>query len=157
MYTVISMGIATIPFYFSSGPAYVNFGKLGRVIGLEIAHEFDSNGIKYDAHGNQKEWLNSEDQEKFEANTVCFVKQYGQYEDLPGKKVNGASTLNENIADNVGLQLAYRAYERAIRRGQVEQPKKLLGLEKLTPDQLFFLSYISVRILNPALPHKSFV
>ena len=145
MSTVIPMGMAIPPFYFSSAPAYVNFAKLGRTIGHEIAHGFDSTGIKYDADGNLKDWLSPGDQEKFEEKAKCFVEQYNQYEVFPGKRINGSFTLDENIADNLGLELAYRAYKHAERDGQVEQSKKLLGLEKLSPEQLFFLSYATVR------------
>ena len=143
--TVIPLGIAVPPFYFSSGPAYVNYGKLGRTIGHEIAHGFDSTGITYDADGNLRDWLSPEDQRKFEENAKCFVEQYNQFEVLPGKRINGSFTLDENIADNLGLELAYRGYKRSVQDdGQVEQPKKLFGLEKLSPKQLFFLSYAAV-------------
>ena len=139
------MGITFHSFYSPSGPAYVNFGKLGRIIGHEYAHGFDSDGITHDAQGNDKQWLSSEDREKFNKNANCFVEQYNQYEVLPGKRVNGTLTLDENIADNVGLHAALWAYRRLVQDEQLEQPKKLLGLEKLSPEQLFFLSFASVR------------
>ena len=107
MSTFIPMGMAIPPFYLSSGPAYVNFGKLGRGIGHEIAHGFDPKGIKYDAYGNENEWLSLEDRENLEENANCFVEQYNQYEVLPGKMINGSFTLNEIVADNLGLELAY--------------------------------------------------
>ena len=139
------MGITSNPFYFPTGPASVNFGKLGRIIGHEISHSFDSNGIKYDSQGLEKEWLGPEDREKLDENAKCLVDQYNRYEVLPGKSVNGTLTLDENIADNVGLHVALRAYKRLLHDGQLELPKKLLGLEKLSSEQLFFLSYASVR------------
>lgn len=137
------MGITVFPLYNPTAQAYINYSKLGRGIGHEIAHGFDTTGVKYDAQGNDQDWVSLEDRETFDLKTKCFVDQYSGYELLPGKWVNGSLTLGENIADNLGLHLAYQTYKRLVQDGQVEQPK-LLGLEKLNPEQLFFLSFASV-------------
>ena len=39
------------------------------------------------------------------------MAQYNAYSPLPGYQVNGALTLGENIADNSGLSIAYKAYQ----------------------------------------------
>ena len=140
------MGIIAPTFYFSSSaPASLNFGKLGRIIAHEIAHGFDILGSRYDAEGNREDWLSAEDREKFEKNAMCYVDQYDRYEVFPGKMINGSLTVDENIADNLGLQWAYRAYKRKVQHGELEEPKMLLGLEKISSEQLFFLGYASVR------------
>lgn len=42
----------------------------------------------------------------------CFVDQYSKLVDPITKlKVNGAQTLTHNIADNVGIQIAFDAYQ----------------------------------------------
>jgi predicted metalloendopeptidase len=56
--------------------------------------------------------------------------------------VDSKRTLGENIADNGGLReaiLAYREY--TVRKGR--EPK-LPGLEQLTHEQLFFLTFANV-------------
>jgi hypothetical protein len=56
--------------------------------------------------------------------------------------VDSKRTLGENIADNGGLREAIRAYRKyTARRGP--EPK-LPGLEKLTHEQLFFLTFANV-------------
>ena len=53
------------------------------------------------------------------------------------KTVNGRKTLNENLADNVGIRVAYHAYKQAH-----EEPRLNLHLSN---DQLFFIMAIQVR------------
>ena len=56
--------------------------------------------------------------------------------------MDGKFTLAENIADNGGIREAYRAYQRYKERHDPEP--KLPGLEKLSHDQLLFLSFANV-------------
>lgn len=58
--------------------------------------------------------------------------------------MDGIQTLDENIADVVGLKEAYFAYQRYVsKRGQ--EPR-LPGMEQYSPEQLFFLAYANVSI-----------
>ncbi len=64
-----------------------------------------------------------------------MVKQYGAYVPLAGYPINGELTLGENIGDNSGLALAYKAYK--ISLGGKQAPV----IDGLTGDQRFFLGY----------------
>jgi putative endopeptidase len=105
------------------------------VIGHEISHGFDDQGAQYDGNGNLRDWWTKEDHEKFAAKTAALVKQYGAFSPLPGYKVNGELTLGENIADNSGLAIAYKAYHLSL-NGQ-EAPV----IDGLTGDQRFYLGF----------------
>ena len=50
------------------------------------------------------------DHDKFAAKTKALIAQYNAYEPVPDYHVNGALTLGENIGDNSGLAIAYKAY-----------------------------------------------
>ena len=102
-------GILQPPFYDFSKDAAVNFGGIGVVIGHEMTHGFDDQGSKYDGHGNVVEWQTPADRKAFTERTDCEVKEYGNFEAVPGVKLNGNLTLGENTADNGGLRLAYMA------------------------------------------------
>ncbi|PXX66632.1 putative endopeptidase [Nocardia tenerifensis] len=111
------------PFFDADAAAAVNFGGIGAVIGHEIGHGFDDQGAKYDGDGNRRDWWTAEDTAAFEAKTKQLIAQYDALvpEGLdPGKHVNGALTVGENLADLRGLQIALAAYRAAAERDGVK-------------------------------------
>jgi endothelin-converting enzyme/putative endopeptidase len=114
----------------------VNYGSIGAVIGHEIGHGFDDNGRRFDAQGKLRDWWTASSAEKFGQRATRLRDQYGQYEALPGLKVNGQLTLGENIGDLGGLEMAYAAYRRHIAKHG--EPAVIDGL---TGDQRFFLAF----------------
>ena len=121
------------PLFDAQADDAVNYGAIGMVIGHEISHGFDDSGSQYDGDGNLHDWWTAEDHQKFAAKTKALVQQYAAYEPVPGYHVNGELTLGENIADNSGLAIAYKAYR--ISLGGKEAPV----IDALTGDQRFFM------------------
>jgi putative endopeptidase len=103
---VFPAGILQPPFFDVNLDDAVNYGAIGVVIGHEITHGYDDQGRKYDADGNLNDWWTEADAKAFEARAQKLVDQYGNYEALPGLKVNGRLTLGENIADLGGTTIA---------------------------------------------------
>jgi len=108
------------------------------VIGHEISHGFDDRGSQYDGDGMLRDWFTKEDHGKFRARTQALVAQYDRYEPVPGFHVNGELTLGENIADNSGLAIAYKAYK--ISLGGKDAP----SIDGLTGDQRLFAGWTQV-------------
>jgi predicted metalloendopeptidase len=108
---VFPAAILQPPFFTAKADDAANYGGIGAVIGHEISHGFDDEGSQYDADGNLHDWFTKEDHDKFKAKTQALVAQYNAYEPVPGFHVNGELTLGENIADNSGLSIAYKAYK----------------------------------------------
>lgn len=100
---MIPGGIIQGHFYDPNASREVNLGGIGAVIGHEISHAFDDNGAKYDADGNFKNWWTAEDYKEFEDKTQKVKDFYSKIEALPGKNINGALTVGENIADMGGV------------------------------------------------------
>ncbi len=132
---VFPAAILQPPFFDPNADSAVNYGAIGAVIGHEISHHFDDQGRKFDARGNMAEWWTAQDVSRFEALTANVVKQYGEYEPLPGKKINGELTLGENIADLAGITIAYDAYKLS----QGGKPAPIVA--GYTGDQRFFLGF----------------
>ena len=108
---VFPAAILQPPFFNANADDAVNYGGIGAVIGHEISHGFDDQGSQYDEKGNLRDWWTKADHEKFAKKTAALVKQYNAFSPLPGYFVNGELTLGENIADNSGLAIAYKAYK----------------------------------------------
>ncbi|WP_343730620.1 M13-type metalloendopeptidase [Duganella sp.] len=107
---VFPAAILQPPFFDAAADDAVNYGAIGAVIGHEISHGFDDQGAQYDGDGNLRDWWTRADHKNFAARTKMLVRQYNVYSPLKGYYVNGELTLGENIADNSGAAIAYKAY-----------------------------------------------
>ncbi|KAF7993618.1 hypothetical protein HCN44_010213 [Aphidius gifuensis] len=118
---------------------FVNYGAIGYVIGHEIGHAFDNQGIYYNAYGIRNRWWTDDSLQKLYVRAMCMVKQYGNYT-VPeiNANVNGRLTLGDNIADNTGLKAAYHAYIKKLESSSGGE--RLLGLD-YNSKQLFWISY----------------
>ncbi|MBU3677895.1 MAG: M13 family metallopeptidase, partial [Chitinophagaceae bacterium] len=135
---VFPAGILQYPFFDMSVDDAAIYGGIGAVIGHEMTHGFDDQGAQYAADGNLKDWWTADDKKRFEAKTGAVKTQYDNYTILNGKKVNGALTLGENIADLGGVTIAYDAFKKT-KQGQSTEK-----IDGFTPDQRFFLSWAQV-------------
>jgi putative endopeptidase len=135
---VFPAAILQPPFFDPNADDAVNYGAIGAVIGHEIGHGFDDQGRKFGPDGSLNDWWTQKDAQEFTERVSHLIKEYSQFEALPGLKVNGANTVGENIGDLGGLNMAYRAYKLSLKGAQ---PPVLDGL---TGDQRFFLSWAQV-------------
>lgn len=132
---VFPAAILQAPFFDPNADDAVNYGGIGAVIGHEISHGFDDQGSKYSGKGVFQNWWTPQDRANFDARTKALVKQYDQYEPLPGLHVIGANTLGENIADNAGIAIALKAYHLSL------HGRAAPVIDGLTGDQRFYLSF----------------
>lgn len=135
---VFPAAILQPPFFNMAADDAVNYGGIGAVIGHEISHGFDDQGSKYDGDGNLRNWWSDKDREEFQKRGKQLSEQYGKYEALPGKFVNGDLTLGENIGDLGGLTVALRAYQMSL------NGKPAPVIDGLTGEQRFFMGWSQV-------------
>jgi endothelin-converting enzyme len=132
---VFPAAILQPPFFDVNADDAVNYGAIGSVIGHEISHGFDDEGRQYDGDGNLKNWWSESDDQEFRKRAALLVKQFAGYAPLANEHLNGELTLGENIADLVGLAMAYRAYRLSL--GAKQAPT----LDGYSGDQRFFLGF----------------
>ena len=123
------------PFFDPNADDAVNYGAIGGVIGHEMSHGFDDQGSQFDKYGNQRNWWTAQDKKNFDARTKVLADWFSSFEVLPGMKVNGKQTLGENIGDNGGLNISFRALQNSMK----EHP--LAVKDGFTPEQRFFLAW----------------
>jgi predicted metalloendopeptidase len=126
------------PFFDADADDAVNYGAIGAVIGHEISHGFDDQGAQYDGDGNLRDWWTKSDHKNFAAKTKMLVKQYNGYSPVKGYFVNGELTLGENIADNSGMAIAYKAYLLSL--GGKPAPV----IDGLSGEQRFYMGFCQV-------------
>jgi putative endopeptidase len=135
---VFPAAILQPPFFDANADDAVNYGGIGAVIGHEISHGFDDQGAQYDGDGNLRDWWTPADHKNFEAKTKMLVNQYNQFEPVKGYHVNGELTLGENIADNSGLAIAYKAYKISLKG------KKAPVIDGLSGEQRLYMGWAQV-------------
>ena len=130
------------PFFDPESDYACNYGAVGTVIGHEMSHGFDDEGCQYDKDGNLVNWWTAEDKAKFDERTKVLADWFSKQEALPELFVNGEKTLGENIGDNGGIQVAYRAFENRMKQ------ESLGTTDGFTPAQRFYLAYARVWASN---------
>ena len=102
-------GFFQAPLFFVSD--YVaNAPWTGEVIGHEAGHGFDANGINFNQTGVRTQWLSPAVVSAFNARTACTMNSYSRLQ-WNGSYVNGNKTIGENMADIIGIRVAYLSYK----------------------------------------------
>jgi putative endopeptidase len=135
---VFPAGILQPPFFNPKADDALNYGGIGAVIGHEMTHGFDDQGRQFDEVGNLRDWWTPQSAAKFKERSGAIVKQYSEYEPLPGLHVNGELTQGENIADIGGAKIAYAALQKALAGKPQEK------IDGFTPEQRFFLGFAQI-------------
>jgi len=142
----IPNGILDEPFYYDEKELYVfNIPKIGSVIAHELSHMIDNDSRKYDSNGNlieEEDLIKSNDYNNY---TFCLTNLYNQNQIFNNTYQNGKQTLNENIADNLGMLIINDFYLKWINenKSSVKKINKIIQKinNKLNLDKLFYISY----------------
>lgn len=130
------------PFFDPEADYVSNYGAIGAVIGHEMTHGFDDQGCQFDKDGNLANWWTADDKTRYDERTKVIADWFSEQEAVPGLKVNGQKTLGENVSDNGGLKIAYRAVENRMKQ------EPLGTVDGFTPAQRFYLAYARVWACN---------
>jgi predicted metalloendopeptidase len=102
-------GILNPPFYYKNYNDASRMGGLGMIIGHELAHAFDSTGAMFDSQGVLRDWWSDDDLHAYDKRVDCFIADYERNPTALGNWLDGTSTVNENMADTLGLRAAWHA------------------------------------------------
>lgn len=134
---VFPAAILQPPFYDPKADFASNLGGIGMVMAHEVSHAFDSSGSLYDENGNYHEWWTKEDRDKFRELSDRVETYYSAFNGYQGRMVNGAQTLNENIADLGALTcITAIANERGADLKKLFQQYAIIWASKYTPEAM---------------------
>jgi putative endopeptidase len=102
------------PKYDSTASDAATYGAIGAIIGHDMSHFVDVLGADYEPDGRMRRWWTADDSVRFEVAAEPLVKQFSEYEPLPGLRLNGRLTRTENVADLAGLNAAFEAYRKSL-------------------------------------------
>ncbi|XP_075723388.1 neprilysin-1-like isoform X1 [Rhipicephalus microplus] len=128
-------GIVQPPMYFPDGTAALNYGGLGQVIGHEIMHAYDIDGITYDDTAHSVKFGNTSTMREYERKVLCLRSSYEAAERRARQLTD--ATDSEGFADYSGIQLAYAAY----RSLPAAERDATLPDVNLSAEQTFFVAH----------------
>ncbi|XP_057326232.1 neprilysin-2-like [Microplitis mediator] len=120
-------------------PDYINLGTLGVTIGHEMGHTIYASYDVADEFGMKDNGWSVLADEQFEQTEDCLIEQFSNYfTEATGEELDGSIYLKENIADNIGIQVAYSVYQDWVKKYGPDAPFSNLPYNS---NQLFWLSY----------------
>lgn len=102
---LIPSGVLAWPFYMENRDHYDCLATIVPVIAHELAHSLDRRGAQFDLNGSFQGTTNPDVEYELPDDMQCFSNLFTD-ETLLGNLNNGHRTLNENIADHIGLHCA---------------------------------------------------
>jgi predicted metalloendopeptidase len=100
-----------------------------------MSHFVDVLGADYEPDGRMRRWWTAEDSAKFETAAEPIVRQFSEYQPLPGLSVNGRLTRTENVADLAGLAAAFEAYRKSLGARATDRD------DRRSKDREFFIAF----------------
>lgn len=131
----IVAGFLQEPFFQREADDAVLYGSIGTIIAHEISHGFDNQGKDYDESGTKQNWWLPKDDSIFNTLIQPLIEQYSSYVVLDTVRLNGSLSVGENVADLLGIQIAFEAFT------STDQFKNNKVLDGFTPTQRFILSF----------------
>jgi putative endopeptidase len=129
---VVPAALIQPPMFDPAADDAENEGSFGSAIGSLLVLAVVDVGTQYDAQGRPRSWLPASEQQAFDRLVAPLVPQFDAYEGRPGgRHVNGRLTLEANVADLGGLQLACEAYEASLHGHAAPVVDGLAGEQRL--------------------------
>ena len=125
----IPYGILQEPFYSINYSLERKYGGIGAIIGHEMMHSFDVAGSKYDDRGVLRDWWTDSDRKRYNLETDKIRRHYLKLLGLGKDKMDiDKMTMGENMADILGLKVAYNSLSELIKGKEKEIQREMLKI-----------------------------
>ncbi|CAL8140039.1 unnamed protein product [Orchesella dallaii] len=135
---------------FEGVTTFIIFGGLGAAIAHEIGHSFDPIGRTFNKYGMKGEHWDAASKKHYDEWLLKLETYYSlpihQISERVAQSINPDQTVQDDVADNLGVQLGYFSYLEYLKllKANGKQEKVLPGLTKFTPEKLFFMKYANM-------------
>ncbi|HYG06427.1 MAG TPA: M13 family metallopeptidase [Stenotrophomonas sp.] len=112
---IVTAAVLQPPVLTSGGDAAAQYGAYGALVAREITRAIDAKGALVDAQGQLRSWWSPAEKTAWTLLTTRIAEQFNAYPypGLTSTKVNGQLTAESNLADQIGLELAWQAFSAA--------------------------------------------
>ena len=109
---IVTAAVLQAPVFNAAAGDAALFGSYGALVGNELTRGFDNSGRRVDANGEVRDWWTPADLSGWNALGQRVAQQFNgyAYPGVPNAKVNGSLTMDANLADLSGVELAWDAY-----------------------------------------------
>ena len=101
----ILAGVCEKPFYYEGISDEELLGSLGVIVGHELTHGFDQNGIHFDKDGIMRDWFPAGDKMTFNDRVMKLSSFYSGLRPLDQTPYNGSRVSAEATADMGGMRI----------------------------------------------------
>lgn len=120
---VLPLALLDDPLFSMETPRYLAMGTLGFIMAHEIMHGFDNSGVETDENGIRNSILSTSSHQIFQEKMNCVTSQYSETFQTQFTHngtsfvmhVDGALTLNENVADLGAIKAIVKTHEKWMR------------------------------------------
>lgn len=140
---IVTAAMLQAPVLDTAMPVAHQYGAFGALVGHELSHAIDGLGRHVDAAGEIRDWWSSNEAAAWDAKLQKTIALYASvpYPGYKGHNVDGRLTANENIADLVGLELAFKALTASLPKPDARADKGFhtgwaqLWAQQVTPEE----------------------
>ncbi|XP_032581296.1 uncharacterized protein LOC6612403 [Drosophila sechellia] len=138
---IVPLSLLEPPFYTHGQPAILTYSSLGFILGHELSHGFDSQGMTFSSNGVDNSAVDTELEwnPRFQQKLDCLDRRF-------------SSRRYEKFADASGLELAYSAY---FDTAQTDHKRKRSAEELVAQKQQFFLNFAQYFCSNMELDKEA--
>lgn len=108
----INAGICEAPCYYDGISEEEMLAAIGAIVGHELTHGFDQNGIKYDKDGIEQNWFPTTDKQTFNDRVTKLQLFYTGIRPIDQTPYNGSMVGGEATADMGGIRIMLKIVEK---------------------------------------------
>ncbi|KAL1441927.1 hypothetical protein MTO96_031083 [Rhipicephalus appendiculatus] len=133
----IPTAIIARPLYFHGGVDALNYGGIGAIVGHEMMHAFDVQGLRYNDQRKYERWASTEFMKEYTKRAMCLRQMHRTVARQRARQELSSYYDSENLADLVGVRIAYGGFSALPRR----QRMRILQSTNISAERLFFIGH----------------